>query len=38
MDDSQPTYPDTLPLSLIVKGDNPRRYFDRQKHDDRGRT
>ena len=34
MGDSQPTYPDTLPLSLIVKGDNPRRYFDRQKHDD----
>ncbi len=24
----------TLPLSRIVKGDNPRRYFDRKKHDD----
>jgi len=23
-----------LPLSRIVKGDNPRRYFDRQKHDE----
>ncbi|MFW2854021.1 PRTRC system ParB family protein [Sphingomonas sp. TX0543] len=22
----------TLPLSLITKGDNPRRYFDRKKH------
>jgi ParB/RepB/Spo0J family partition protein len=24
----------TLPLSLITKGDNPRRYFDRKKHDE----
>lgn len=24
----------TLPLSRITKGDNPRRYFDRKKHDD----
>jgi len=30
----QPTPVNTLPLSLIVKGDNPRRYFDRKKHDD----
>ena len=24
----------TLPLSLITKGDNPRRYFDSRKHDE----
>jgi len=30
----QPSYPATLPLSRIVKGDNPRRYFDRKKHDE----
>ncbi|UXC93705.1 PRTRC system ParB family protein [Sphingobium sp. RSMS] len=24
----------TLPLSRITKGDNPRRYFDRKKHDE----
>ncbi len=30
----QPSYPNRLPLSKIVKGDNPRRYFDRKKHDD----
>ncbi len=28
----QLTYPTTLPLSRIVKGNNPRRYFDRNKH------
>lgn len=27
-------YPSTLPLSMIVKGDNPRRFFDREKHDE----
>jgi ParB/RepB/Spo0J family partition protein len=30
----QPSYPSTLPLSRIVKGDNPRRYFDRKKHEE----
>lgn len=30
----QPTPAATLPLSRIVKGDNPRRYFDRKKHED----
>jgi len=30
----QPSYPATLPLSRIVRGDNPRRYFDRKKHDE----
>jgi ParB family chromosome partitioning protein len=34
MDALQPTYPTTLSLSRIVKGDNPRRYFDRKKHED----
>ncbi|WP_336960983.1 PRTRC system ParB family protein [Sphingobium aquiterrae] len=34
MDVPQPTYPTTLRLSRIVKGDNPRRYFDQKKHDD----
>ncbi|OHT21630.1 PRTRC system ParB family protein [Edaphosphingomonas haloaromaticamans] len=34
MDTPQPTYPSTLRLSRIVKGDNPRRYFDQKKHDD----
>lgn len=28
----QSSYPTTLPLSKIVKGNNPRRYFDRNKH------
>ncbi|MBV2149915.1 PRTRC system ParB family protein [Sphingobium sp. AS12] len=32
MNAPQPSYPTTLPLSRIVKGDNPRRYFDRKKH------
>ncbi|AOH87139.1 chromosome partitioning protein ParB (plasmid) [Sphingomonas panacis] len=31
---SQPGSATTLPLSKIIKGDNPRRYFDRKKHDD----
>ena len=30
----QPTPATTLSLSRIVKGDNPRRYFDRKKHED----
>ena len=30
----QPSYPSTLPLASIVKGDNPRRYFDRKKHEE----
>ncbi len=34
MDVPQPTYPTTLRLSRIVKGDNPRRYFDQKKHED----
>lgn len=34
MTSPQPSYPATLPLSRIVKGDNPRRYFDRKKHDE----
>jgi ParB/RepB/Spo0J family partition protein len=29
-----PTRAATLPLSKITKGDNPRRYFDRKKHDE----
>lgn len=31
---SQPRSAATLPLSMIIKGDNPRRYFDRKKHAD----
>jgi ParB family chromosome partitioning protein len=34
LDTPQPTRATTLPLSMISKGDNPRRYFDRKKHDD----
>ncbi|WP_454883025.1 PRTRC system ParB family protein [Sphingomonas oryzagri] len=34
MDTPQPTGAATLPLSRIRKGDNPRRYFDRRKHDE----
>ncbi|TAJ74122.1 MAG: PRTRC system ParB family protein [Sphingobium sp.] len=34
MTSPQPSYPATLPLSRIVKGDNPRRYFDRKKHEE----
>lgn len=34
MTSPQPSYPATLPLSRIVRGDNPRRYFDRKKHDE----
>lgn len=34
MNTPQPTHPNTLPLSMIAKGDNPRRYFDRKKHDE----
>src|SRR3546814_2934124 len=30
----QSNYPTKLPLSRIVKGDNPRRYFDRKKHEE----
>ena len=33
MDAPPPPRPATLRLSRIVKGDNPRRYFDRKKHD-----
>lgn len=29
-----PSHPTMLPLSKIRPGDNPRRYFDRQKHED----
>ena len=29
-----PTGATTLPLARIVKGDNPRRFFDRRKHDE----
>ncbi|WP_242443372.1 PRTRC system ParB family protein [Sphingobium sp. LB126] len=32
MDTQQNEFPTILPLSKIVKGDNPRRYFDKQKH------
>jgi ParB family chromosome partitioning protein len=28
----EPNYPNTLPLSKIVRGQNPRRYFDKMKH------
>jgi ParB family chromosome partitioning protein len=34
MNTPQASYPTTLPLSKIVRGDNPRRYFDRIKHDE----
>ena len=34
MTSPQSNFPATLPLSKIVKGDNPRRYFDRKKHDE----
>lgn len=34
MTSPQPSYPSTLPLTSIVKGDNPRRYFDRKKHEE----
>ncbi|MFC0203354.1 PRTRC system ParB family protein [Novosphingobium soli] len=34
MTSPHPSYPATLPLSRIVKGDNPRRYFDRKKHEE----
>ena len=30
----EPSRATTLPLTKIVKGDNPRRYFDSKKHDD----
>ncbi len=30
----QPSYPSRLALSRMVKGDNPRRYFDQKKHDE----
>ncbi|MDB5725082.1 MAG: system ParB family protein [Novosphingobium sp.] len=30
----QQSYPPTLALSRMVKGDNPRRYFDQKKHDE----
>lgn len=32
MNAPQPSWPTTLPLSKIVKGNNPRRYFDQTKH------
>lgn len=32
MNAPQPNWPSKLPLSRIVKGDNPRRYFDQKKH------
>ncbi|KFD26685.1 PRTRC system ParB family protein [Sphingobium yanoikuyae] len=34
MTSPQPSYPSTLPLARIVKGDNPRRYFDGKKHEE----
>ena len=34
MDAPEPSPEITLPLSKIVKGDNPRRYFDRAKHEE----
>lgn len=34
MNASSSTQARTLPLSKIVKGDNPRRYFDKRKHDE----
>ncbi len=34
MTSPQQSYPATLSLSRIVKGDNPRRYFDRKKHEE----
>ena len=34
MNAPQSTLPNTLPLSRITKGDNPRRYFDRKKHEE----
>ena len=34
MNAPQTRWPTTLPLSRIVKGDNPRRYFDRKKHEE----
>lgn len=34
MSTPQPVSNTMLPLSRIVRGDNPRRYFDRKKHDD----
>lgn len=34
MSASAPTDVTTLPIAKIVKGDNPRRYFDRRKHDE----
>lgn len=34
MNAPQPNWPTTLPLSKITKGINPRRYFDRQKHEE----
>lgn len=30
----QPIGASVVPLALITRGDNPRRYFDRKKHDD----
>lgn len=32
MNTLEPNYPNTLPLSKIVRGQNPRRYFDKMKH------
>lgn len=34
MTSPKPSFPSALPLSRIVKGDNPRRYFDRKKHEE----
>jgi len=34
MDAPEPSFPDTLPLSKVRPGENPRRYFDRQKHEE----
>ncbi len=34
MDAPEPVPEITLPLSKIIKGDNPRRYFDRAKHEE----
>lgn len=34
MNAPQPSWPTTLPLSKIVKGNNPRRFFDPKKHEE----
>lgn len=34
MDAPEPSFPVSLPLSKVRPGENPRRYFDRQKHEE----